>query len=277
MIKLVVSDLDGTLLDGNSRLADLVADGIRKLEEAGIEFMVATGRKNQISAPIFNEVGLYPAFINVNGGLVFDREGNNIQTNPIEKVKARKIVELGFRMNCTFQMVTSQGVYALNADEIRRSWLNTFDKTGSNLVMYKNFLETLQELESVDEVDGLEVVKFLFSVPTIELREKIIEGLEEIKDLEITSSAMTNVEVTGKGVSKGLALLAYIDGKYDKDEVVVIGDSPNDLSMFERFKYSYAVGNAVPEIKDLAYKVVGPNHEHGILEVFSDALDRKIN
>ena len=74
---------------------------------------------------------------------------------------------------------------------------------------------------------------------------------------------------------KGLILksIAIQQGISD-DEIAVIGDGMNDLTLFENFKYSYAVKNAHPYIQSLAYKIVASCDQDGFSEAVDDLLKR---
>ena len=83
MIKLIASDMDGTLLNDKMEVSDENAQAIREAQAAGIEFMVATGRGVTEAKPLLAAQNLKPAFITLNGAMVFDEAGKLVVTIPI--------------------------------------------------------------------------------------------------------------------------------------------------------------------------------------------------
>ena len=82
------------------------------------------------------------------------------------------------------------------------------------------------------------------------------------------SSFPDNVEVTDQNAQKGLILEKVAKLKnLSKDEIVVIGDGMNDLTMFQCFPYAFAPANADVEIQNLAYRIVADCEDDGFAEV----------
>lgn len=99
------------------------------------------------------------------------------------------------------------------------------------------------------------------------------ELLKDIPHISYLSSFNDNVEVTDEKAQKGFILEEVIKLKgIHKDEVMVLGDGMNDISLFQSFKYSFATANGEDEIKSLAYKVVASCDEDG----FKEAIDYMI-
>ena len=76
MIKLIVSDLDGTLLNEKHRISDVSLTAIQAAREAGIDFMIATGRHQENVASLLKDTSLTPAMICINGAQCFDAQGH---------------------------------------------------------------------------------------------------------------------------------------------------------------------------------------------------------
>ncbi|SLC89556.1 phosphatase yitU [Mycobacteroides abscessus subsp. abscessus] len=75
MVKLIVSDMDGTLLNEKMMISQANADAIREAEKQGIPFMVATGRGFTEAKPLLEEAGLSCPIITLNGAQVYDEKG----------------------------------------------------------------------------------------------------------------------------------------------------------------------------------------------------------
>ena len=93
----------------------------------------------------------------------------------------------------------------------------------------------------------------------------INERLNQIEDIEITSSWFNNVEIMHKGVNKGEALKALINYLgIDKDEVIAFGDNYNDLPMLELAGIGVVMGNANDEVKEKGDYITAKNTEDGV-------------
>ena len=94
---------------------------------------------------------------------------------------------------------------------------------------------------------------------------KVKEDLDQIEDIEITSSWFNNVEIMHTGVNKGEALKALINYLgIDKDEVIAFGDNYNDLPMLELAGIGVVMGNANDEVKEKGDYITAKNTEDGV-------------
>ncbi len=87
MIKLIASDMDGTLLNANMQISEENIQAIKYAQSHGVEFMVATGRNRKEALPPLQEAGIDCAMITLNGAQVFDKSGTSLFTVPISKEK----------------------------------------------------------------------------------------------------------------------------------------------------------------------------------------------
>ena len=85
MIKLIASDMDGTLLNANMQISEENIQAIKYAQSQGVEFMVATGRNRKEALPPLQEAGIDCAMITLNGAQVFDKSGTSLFTVPISK------------------------------------------------------------------------------------------------------------------------------------------------------------------------------------------------
>ena len=85
MIKLIASDMDGTLLNKQMQISSENISAIKEAQAKGIEFLVSTGRAPSESQGILAKAGLHTGFINLNGAMVFNTAGKLIVNEPIPK------------------------------------------------------------------------------------------------------------------------------------------------------------------------------------------------
>ena len=94
MIKLIASDMDGTLLDSCMQISPENAAAIKHATEQGVEFIVATGRNRTEALPALEQVGIDCAMVTLNGAQVFDKAGQSLFTVPIDAQTVTSILDL---------------------------------------------------------------------------------------------------------------------------------------------------------------------------------------
>ena len=103
--------------------------------------------------------------------------------------------------------------------------------------------------------------------------DQIRQYLSNFSDLDVTSSAADNIEVTHINAQKGLAVEAYAQSQgYTLDEVATIGDSLNDRSMLQMAKHSYAMDNAPDHIKAMAQNIAPANTIDGVAIILEQLI-----
>ncbi len=116
----------------------------------------------------------------------------------------------------------------------------------------------IQQFDSIDEFieRDLEVIKVeAFSHDETEIQ-KVIPYFKDMKEIAYLSSYPDNVEITNENAQKGLILEKVIDQlNIKKEEVIVLGDGMNDITLFERFPYSFAPNNAEKVIQEKLIKL----------------------
>ena len=145
--------------------------------------------------------------------------------------------------------------------------------------VYRRIKENSKVVSGLKEMEEkkIPVYKiFLFSDDT-DMLEQIDKVLGENRDIVVASSFPTNLEITDVRAQKGPVLKNYIERLgYAMDEVMVFGDSLNDLSMLEMdFGATVAMENASPEVKAAAKYVTKSNNEHGVAYAIRELLKRQ--
>ena len=187
--------------------------------------------------------------------VIFCTDGYDYRVGTPEEVEESLILELQlFHENMTREEILKTSVY-------RRIKENSKVVSG------------LKEMEE----KKIPVYKiFLFSDDT-DMLEQIDKVLGENRDIAVASSFPTNLEITDVRAQKGPVLKNYIERLgYAMDEVMVFGDSLNDLSMLEMdFGATVAMENASPEVKAAAKYVTKSNNEHGLAYAIRELLKRQ--
>lgn len=277
MIKLIASDMDGTLLNKQMQISSENISAIKEAQAKGIEFLVATGRAPSESQGILAKAGLHTGFINLNGAMVFNTAGKLIVNEPIPKEESFKINKLLKDSGFYFEIVGADHVYS---DSRLRRIANfsdllvdlnkklTFKKAvsfaaGSDEIMKIKYVPDFKDLLKKPSFEAMKFVAFLPDGPKV--FNHIREEIKKIGDLIVTASSSTNIEINNIKAQKGIALMDYakLQG-YQPNEVMAIGDNLNDESMIRMAGIGVAMENAAPEIKKIANFITKTNNENGV-------------
>lgn len=279
MIKLIVSDMDGTLFNEKQEISPLNLAAIREADKQGIHFMIATGRSMDTVAPTAEKYNLNCSFILMNGAEVRDENKNIISTINIDYDSVLKLSKILNQQGYIPEYMTNEGAQICGSREdmelnmgyrmmcLDRNHTLTLEKAieiGKNSV----FMDTLTRNDSIEDMLAKkpEIRKMIVFNPDINKNEKNrIELSKEFSDLSIVSSYPENIEVNARYAQKGYGLEKAIEKMgIGKDEVAVFGDGLNDLSMFELFSNSYAPVNAEPAIRKRAKEIIPSNIDDGV-------------
>lgn len=279
MIKLIVSDMDGTLFNSNQEISPYNLAAIRQAEKNGVHFMIATGRSMDTIGPTLEKYDLKCGLILMNGAEVRDENLNIISTVNIGKEIIPSIAKVLDRQGYIPEYMTNAGAFICGTEEMMeknmgwrmlcldRNHLLSMEEAielGKNSV----FQKTLQRSDSIETFlqKSLEIRKIIVFNPDIERNVKNRTELQELfSELTVLSSYPENIEINSRYAQKGYGLLKAIETMgVSKDEVAVFGDGLNDISMFELFPNSYAPVNAEFEVKQKAKEIIPSNNNDGV-------------
>lgn len=287
MIKLIVSDMDGTLFNSNQEISPYNLAAIQNARKNGVQFMVATGRSMETLQPTLDKYELQCSLILLNGAEVRDENHNiistmNIDENVLPSI-TKRLEELGYIAEITTndgvqmygtkeQMELTMGYRMICLDRTHTLTLEQAIEAGKDSV----FMNVLTRNESLDDLlnKQLEIRKIIVFHPDREVNDRNREQLiKEFPGLSIVSSYPENIEINAKDAKKGKALEVAIEKLgFTKDEVAVFGDGLNDISMFELFPNSYAPTNAEYEVKKEAKEIIPSNNDDGVGKKINELL-----
>ncbi|MEG0366720.1 MAG: HAD family hydrolase, partial [Coprobacillus sp.] len=278
-------DMDGTLLDGQSQISHRNIKAIHQLAEHGIEFAIASGRDYEGVYSLIHPFDIKCEAILGNGAQYVDRDGNVILSCYMNKDVFKDVISIFEKANIPFMVFTTDGFYTTQEPTyVRDSFITRnikkfnipkedYIKGGKREFVPSNLL---QKINNVDEFlkRDLEIIKVeAFSLNPEEIivaKDKLVP----IQTISFLSSFNDNVEVTNEYAQKGLILEKVIEIKgIKKEEVVVIGDGMNDITLFKCFDNSYAPSNAEEEIKNLASLIVSDCEEDAVADVIEVILN----
>lgn len=288
MIKVIASDMDGTLLGDDHKPAPETLAVVKKACDAGIRFMIATGRNFPGAMAELKDAELVCDYIVGSGAEVRNPQQEVVVTHPISIELCRAIYEeiRDYPLSVTF--CTDGYDYKIGTpEEIEESLMLQMQLFFSNQPReelaksetYRRIKKSTRSMSDMDELEaaGVPVYKlFLYSEDKAMLDEMNVQ-LQRNKDIAVASSFPTNLEITDVKAQKGPVLKEYIESLgYTMDEVMVLGDSLNDLSMISMdFGATVAMANADPEVKSAAKYITKSNTEFGVAYAIEELLKRQ--
>ncbi|WP_252232084.1 Cof-type HAD-IIB family hydrolase [Clostridium sp. ZBS15] len=285
MIKLIVSDMDGTLLNSEHKISKENLEAIKKAEEKGVHFAIATGRAYQDVKPFIEECDLECQCILMNGAEYRDENGKILENIYIDKEKTKRILEVLKNGRFSVELYTDKGIYTTNTKEEAYQGMiyrvKSFDPHLSEEEVLENakvhsHLLNLKYIENINEfLNGeINIAKVIVFYDDIDVIKKLKFDIEKIEGLIVASSFVTNLEINNIEAQKGLILSKTIEKMgISKDEVIVLGDSFNDYSLFTEFPNSFAMANAVPKIKEIARYITDTNDNSGVAKAIYKAIN----
>ena len=288
MIKVIASDMDGTLLGDDHKPAPETLAAVQRACDSGIRFMIATGRNFPGAMAELKDCGLVCDYIVSSGAEVRNPRQQVVAVHPISMELCRTIYEeiKDYPISVTF--CTDGNDYKIGTpEEIEESLMLQMhlffsDLPWEELVQTETYQRIIRSTKTVSDMDELEDAKvpiyklFLYSEDKGMLGE-LKQRLEQNKEIAVASSFPTNLEITDVKAQKGPVLKEYIESLgYTMDEVMALGDSLNDLSMIEMdFGATVAMANAEPEVKDAAKYITKSNTEFGVAYAIDRLLENQ--
>ena len=268
----IAVDIDGTLLNDRSRLTPENLAAIGRLSKAGITVAPVTGRTYYEIPEVVRNCKYIRYFVYSNGSGIYDRERGTVYSSTIPTETARAVLTLLASYETYIEIYS--GCYP-HAD---KSKMND-ERLGYYNVppaFRKIIAKSRKPVEDFDRslVNGSlkpELINAFFR--NEEERAKCFKRLRRLfPDLEIVSSLGNNIEVMNAETNKGTATLKLCEIMgISGDEIIAIGDSDNDIRLFEIAAKRCAVSNARQSLKAMATDIICSNNAHVI-----DYVEKKI-
>jgi Cof subfamily protein (haloacid dehalogenase superfamily) len=261
-IRLLLADVDGTLLTKDKVLTDRAVDAVRRLGRAGVLFAITSGRPPRGMAMLIEPLGLATPLAAFNGGLIVERDLSVIEQHLIATELVSQIIAL----------LDSSGldvwVYRGTDWYVRRSDAPHVDREAFTVQFPPTVVGSFDELsDGVAKIVGISDEADAMASATAAAHERFGE------DVSAAQSQPYYLDVTNPAANKG-SVAKWLMAKYAiaPEQLATIGDMPNDVLMFAHSGLSIAMGNAGREVQRAARRVTASNDEDG----FAEAVDRFI-
>lgn len=265
-IKLIAMDIDGTLLDSQSRLSPENIAAIGEAAAAGIEIVIVTGRRFHSARWTVDALPCDFHVIATNGAIVKSKDGITLQRHLLPVRIARRVLD------ATREFRPSAGVIFDRPRE-RQVIFEKIDWNGAYIGPYlsrhREFVAEVAPLTDCLDEDPLEVM-FLGECDMLARAMKRLENLPCAQEYTLAQTVYTHrnmsmLDVLRRGVNKGSALEAWAAHLgIARDEVMALGDNWNDREMLEFAGLPVAMGNCVPELHSLGCRLTLSNDANGV-------------
>lgn len=267
-IKLIMVDLDGTILIDHKNISDQTEEMLNKLLEAGVEVVPTTGRYYHTIPDYFKNHDKINYVVSSNGAVITNNR-EDIYQKTISSDIVIDVLKQADTLTVSSSIATKDGIV------IDR------EKFSDNPFINKEFKKSLEDKTIL--VDNLlhyyqnnqeDVKKIQLSFENLIFRNDLHAKFSKIEMINTVSSAHDNIEITAKGASKGLALHTLKNHlNLDTNQVLAIGDSENDISMLNEAGISVAMGNASDKVKAVSTMITASNQDDG----FAKAIKKVFN
>lgn len=281
MYKLVAVDLDGTMLDSYGQVTENTKAVIQKTIEKGTDIIIASGRPIDSIKTIAKEIGSNKYFIAGNGALIYDIQKNEVLYEKyMKKEKVLEIIKICEENSIAYNVYTDKTILATslkyNVLYYHKENLKKQEDKRTHINIVENMYEYIQKMKEE------RFLKITICDDSKTVFQSIIRKLDKIKDIEILDvSHMSRkvieqgteeipieyyyTEISSKDVDKWYAIEFLMEKlNIKKEEVIAIGDNVNDKKMIEQSGLGIAMGQSMPQLKELADYVTSSNTEEGV-------------
>ncbi|MCK5782310.1 MAG: HAD family hydrolase [Flavobacteriales bacterium] len=262
--KVVVCDLDGTLLDSNHSLSDETRFEIKRISDLGVKVILATGRHYVDVKGVAEQLGLDTCVIGSNGTRAYANDGERLIMHNLDESVIDKM--MNFDLPDDIHLNIYQG----------KEWLVVEDNEALlKFHSHSNFV--YRKINGIEDLRKSEVNKFYLYSLNIELlqetEQKLIKELADKAD--VFFSYYSVIEVMPKGISKGLALKELMENRGIKpEEIIAFGDGLNDYEMLSYVGKGLVMKNSDKKLLKLLpdFEIIGSNDENGVAKYIKENI-----
>ncbi len=241
MIKMIATDIDGTILKWGLDFSPKMIECIEKLKKSGIKIVLVTGRMHVAALPVAQRLGLNTPIISYQGGLIKDCDNKTLFQKNLSNEYAKEIIKWARKNNIHINLYLDDKLYVEKDNDIVKSY------TDGKFIDYTVCSFDDLEIENVNKILAIDLKN----------PDKVTNWVNELRikypDLYIVKSTPYFCEI-GSGEAKkslGVQFLCNLWG-IKKEEVLTIGDQNNDIDLIQAGGIGVAMGNGTPELKECA-------------------------
>lgn len=272
MYKAILLDVDGTLIDDQGTIRDKTRSILHAVHARGVHVMISTGRSEGGTRPILEDLGIPNPAVVFNGAAVFCPTTDKLIE---ERVLSNRVVDRALALGArddhmTVVSRTGEKVTLTPRDEIEGSavrdmedmnYVATRDEYPTEYLSRITFLSRAHTDSAVlyDEVErALDLPAYLTHFP-----------LNALPMHRTSPFQVVDVQPPCRGKGEAVRWLNEVHG-FAPESIVAVGDATNDIPMFEAAGLAVAMGNAMPEAKAAADRVIGSNNSDALADLIEE-------
>lgn len=264
-IKILVSDIDGTLLNDEREITNYTFEKLSGFMKGGGKIVLASGRAYSFMKDILKELGIKGVVVSYNGARIVDSETEEIlYHNPLNSNITKKIIDFAKERGVHLNLYVENDWYVENADSDETEFY--YSISGKRPVKTDFGL-----------LKGVETTKALIFAENSILK-KLEEELKELigEEVDFTYSRPEFLEILSKGVNKGRGVQKALEILgISPDNCIAFGDELNDLEMLKFVKYGVAMENSNEKLKNEIVHKTLKNSENGVAKFLEDVIPNK--
>lgn len=275
MTKWFITDMDGTFLNDKREIAPNSKEVMKKLQDKGIKFLIATGRVDIAVKNYYYQMGLNEATISCNGSFIRNQSTGEVLFADAFDYEQLKVIYNKYKEltdgSIEFHVYSANYIYcdklSFNLARIQKVEQNIAEELKTPMCIREDILTAIAENKD-------ECYKVMISSENHPLLEKIYTEVNGVFEVSGTFSATNFFDIMPVGTNKGEGIrrVAEYYG-INMEDSVVFGDNLNDIEMLKVAGMSICPSNAKQEIKDLCDLVIGENNDFSVLKYIEDYVD----
>lgn len=267
MFKIIFSDIDGTLLNAERDLSDYTVETIKKLNNSNIPFILISSRMPAAMRHLQKKMDIeHLPLISYNGGLILV-DGKPVSSTEIPIDTLSELSKFNENIDVHLSLFHNDEWFVPKDDFWTRREINNtkvhpeFESNSNVISKWKSEEKGAHKIMAMGEEENID-----------RIRDFLLENYPE--DLHLYRSKPSYLEIAPKAISKLTAVEHLLDKHFriPLSQSMAFGDNYNDIEMLKGVGMGIAVGNAKPEVLEIAHMVTTPGKEDGVAKSISDLL-----
>ena len=263
-IKLVITDMDGTLLNSKHQVSSKFLKQYKQLQSHNILFVAASGRPYYSIIEKLDSIKNDIIVVAENGGIIVDNT-KVLASKSIDKSKIKTIDNIINELEGIITIYCTKDLAYIK------------ETTQENINIVKEYYSNYQLINSISEIKDKVVKIALYHPKSSEIC--IYPFVKRFNDKnKVIISSPNWIDISEKGINKGNAL-NLLQQKYNvkESEILAFGDYNNDIEMLKKAKFSVAMKNAHEDVKSISKFETTSNDDLGVERILDILLEQKIN
>ena len=251
-IKLVVSDMDGTLLNEKHEVSTRFLEQFKELKQQNIQFVAASGRQFHSIVDKLNSISEDISVIAENGAMMKNQDEVSVLLE-LAPEEIKQCIEVIRKIDDCYVVLCARKAAYIESNDVK--FFNT-------LKQYYSVIKKVNNLNEVKNDDFLKIAIFHYS----STEKHVLPHVAHLKNqFQVMVSGQNWLDISHRDANKAYALnLIQKKFGFNKSETMVFGDYNNDLGMLELADFSFAMKNAHPNVKEIANYETKSNAEEGV-------------